>query len=545
MAVRGKLVPQNPEDEPAELLRNQIVIEKQKLEKSKKLAKQRPLTPVQEDEQPYSLPDNWCWCRWNDIALHIGDIDHKMPTEVSEGIPYVSPRDFKKDNVIDFERAKKIAVEDFERLRKKVQPTKWDIIFPRYGTIGENRLVEVDIDFLASYSCATIKNFHGYVEPKYSYYYSLSKLVKSEIDRYINKTTQPNVGLQSIQNFIYPLPPLAEQKRIVAKVDELMALCDRLHLANQTQENLRQKLRKSAIAALMSAETDEKLEQGWAIVRDNWCELSQDPKDVDDLRRSVLQLAVRGKLLPQDFTDESVLDLLVRVTDEKKTLIEAKKIRDALTLPIEDGDLPYEIPNTWAWKRFGNLILDIEAGASPQCEKRPKNKSEWGVIKISAVSWNRFNPSENKALPASIEPRKESEIKANDFIMSRANTSELVGKSVVVEHTPPQLLLNDKTLRVLFPDCLEKRFFNLCNNSDLARQYYGGEGTGTSDSMKNITREQIRNLPIPLPPLAEQKRIVTKVDELMQMCDRLEESLRQSQQRAETFVKSAIAHLKI
>jgi type I restriction enzyme S subunit len=129
--------------------------------------------------------------------------------------------------------------------------------------------------------------------------------------------------------------------------------------------------------------------------------------------------------------------------------------------------------------------------------------------------------------------------------MSRANTSQLVGKSVVVENTPPRLLINDKTLRVLFPDCLEKRFFNLYNNSLIARQYYAGEGTGTSDSMKNITREQIRNLPVPVPPLAEQKRIVAKVDELMQMCNQLEESIRQSQQRAAALAASAISHLTI
>jgi type I restriction enzyme S subunit len=250
LAVQGKLVPQNSNDEPAELLRNRIIVEKQKLEKSRKISKQPSATPVQEAEQPYFIPNNWCWCRWNDVALYIGDIDHKMPTEVFEGIPYVSSRDFKKNNTIDFERAKKISYEDFERLKRKVQPTKGDIIFPRYGTIGENRLVEVDIDFLASYSCAIIKNFHGYIEPKYSYYYSLCKLVKSEIERYTNKTTQPNVGIQSIQNFIYPLPPLAEQKRIVAKVEELMKLCDQLEVSLRQSQQRAESLAASAISHL-------------------------------------------------------------------------------------------------------------------------------------------------------------------------------------------------------------------------------------------------------------------------------------------------------
>jgi type I restriction enzyme S subunit len=113
-----------------------------------------------------------------------------------------------------------------------------------------------------------------------------------------------------------PLPPLAEQKRIVTKVDELMALCDRLSSAQQTRDNLRQKLRKSATDSLMNAD-DEALEKGWAIVRDNWHTLSQSPEDVGDLRRSVLQLAARGKLTVQNPEDESASQLCRKLFKRK------------------------------------------------------------------------------------------------------------------------------------------------------------------------------------------------------------------------------------
>ena len=126
-------------------------------------------------------------------------------------------------------------------------------------------------------------------------------------------TTFPSISYPDLAGLEVLLPPLAEQKRIVGKVDELMALCDRLAAAKQTRDDLRQKLRGSAIAALMNAETDEALEKSWAIVRDNWQTLSQDPKDVDDLRRSILQLAVRGKLVPQNPEDETAQKLLLKI----------------------------------------------------------------------------------------------------------------------------------------------------------------------------------------------------------------------------------------
>lgn len=532
LAVRGKLVLQNPEDEPAELLRNKIVVEKQKLEKLKKIAKQRSLTPVQEDEQPYVLPSNWCWCRWNDVALHIGDIDHKMPTEVSEGIPYVSPRDFKEENTIDFEGSKKISYEDFERLKRKVQPTKGDIIFPRYGTIGENRFVEVDIDFLASYSCAVIKNFHRYIEPKYSYYYSISKLVKSEIDRYTNKTTQANVGIQSIQNFIYPLPPLAEQKRIVEKVDELMGLCDRLSSAKQTRDNLRQKLRESAIASLMNAETDQELEKGWAIVRDNWCEVSQCPEDVSGLRKSVLELAVRGKLVPQDLSEGEVTELI------EVMLSKASFVGNRKNSPLGSG--LWEIPGNWSWlplSQFGQILgggtpskdnPDFWSGdipwVSPKDMKLDYIESSQDYISAKGLS----NSS------AKLVPESSILMVIRGMILAHSFPVAVTGKQVTINQDMKALMLFLPEMSDYLLICLKglKRvFLNLVERS--------------SHGTCRLPTEELFSQPIPLPPLAEQKRIVAKVDELMKLCDQLEASLRQSQQQAESLAASAISHLTL
>ena len=126
---------------------------------------------------------------------------------------------------------------------------------------------------------------------------------------------------------------------------------------------------------------------------------------------------------------------------------------------------------------------------------------------------------------------------------SRANTSQLIGKSVIVENTPTHLLMSDKLLRVAFSAFTEKTFFNLYNNSPIARDYYAKKASGTSISMRNISREQIHEMPVPLPPLAEQKRIVTKVDKLMKLCDELETKLTQTQTEREKIINAAVKQL--
>jgi type I restriction enzyme S subunit len=226
LAVRGKLLEQDANDEPATALLKRIQAEKARLAKLGRIKVEKVAEPIEKNDG--MIPSGWALCRWNSIAMKIGDIDHKMPDTVLGGVPYVSPRDFYPNNVIDFERAKRISREDYLRLAAKIKPDFEDLIYPRYGTIGENRLVTEQREFLASYSCAVVKTLRGFVDPKYQYIFSISGYCKDQAKAAENKTTQANVGIASIQQYIVPLPPLAEQHRIVAKVDELMALCDQL-----------------------------------------------------------------------------------------------------------------------------------------------------------------------------------------------------------------------------------------------------------------------------------------------------------------------------
>jgi type I restriction enzyme S subunit len=164
-------------------------------------------------------------------------------------------------------------------------------------------------------------------------------------------------------------------------------------------------------------------------------------------------------------------------------------------------------------------------------------------LKVSAVSWGVFKPDENKALPPGMASRPECEVKAGDFLLSRANTEELVARSVVVDQTPPHLMMSDKIVRFTFPEEIERAFINLANTSDPSRAYYARNASGTSSSMKNIGREVMCNLPIPLPPLAEQRRIVAKVEQLMSLVDELETQLTASRATGVHLMDATVSEL--
>ena len=203
-AVQGKLVPQDPNEEPASKLLDRISKEKLGLSRNGEIGKQHLPPSIDEGDVAYALPEGWIWTRWDTVAKKIGDIDHKMPDAVTEGIPYVSPRDFLPGNRIDFDQAKRISYDDFLRLAAKIKPELGDLIYPRYGTIGECRLVTVERDFLASYSCAVIKTMPSLVEARFQYFFSISALCRNQARAAENKTTQANVGIKSIKEFYSP-----------------------------------------------------------------------------------------------------------------------------------------------------------------------------------------------------------------------------------------------------------------------------------------------------------------------------------------------------
>jgi type I restriction enzyme S subunit len=198
------------------------------------------------------LPKGWKWVTLQDVCNKIGDIDHKMPKQLETGYPYVSTKDFTNDLKISFDHAKYISQEDYLNLSRKIKPEKGDIIFPRYGTIGKNVLIDFDKEFLVSYSCAVVKPNKDKVLSKYVYLYTLSPKVTEEIRKYTVETTQANVGIASIKSFVFPLPPLDEQQYVIDVLESKLTVCDKIvetiKEALLKSESLRQSILKKAFS---------------------------------------------------------------------------------------------------------------------------------------------------------------------------------------------------------------------------------------------------------------------------------------------------------
>ena len=275
-------------------------------------------------------------------------------------------------------------------------------------------------------------------------------------------------------------------------------------------------------------------------------ELTHQQSLLKKLRQQILQEAIEGNL-SQDWraknpNAEPAGKLLKRIQAEKQQLIKDKKIKKQKPLPaISEAEKPFELPEGWAWCRLGDVINSYEAGKSFKCIGRQILNGEWGVIKTSAITSSEFIEAENKFYRTNVPIDISKKVNSGDLIFCRASGSKgLAGKCCLVKHITKNLLLSDKTPRLLVSTFIDKRFIFWLNETGLTTNYYSGLNTGKSTSMNNITKEQLLEKPLPLPPLAEQKAIVAKVEKLLSLCDQLQAQITQNQSHAEGLMQAVL-----
>jgi type I restriction enzyme S subunit len=339
--------------------------------------------------------------------------------------------------------------------------------------------------------------------------------------------------LSDVANVLIPLPPLAEQHRIVAKVDDLMALCDQLEAARTQRVQCRERLVAASLHRLNQPSDDPEAFRSHArFALQVLPSLTTTPAQIKQLRQTILNLAVRGKLVEQDPEEEPAAEVLQCLRRNS-----GKSHRSA-----HNGDFfPFVLPVGWASATMGNLVQASNSGWSPKTLDLPREGEEWGILKVSAVSWEHFQPDANKQVLPGTQPKPQAVVNNGDFLISRANTAELVAKAVIVDCDPVNLMMSDKIVRLQLVELCEPRYILIVNNhATFARAYYASHATGVSPSMKNVSRGVILGLPLPLPPLAEQHRIVAKVDELMALCDQLEQQLSQAEQSRRGLLEAVL-----
>jgi type I restriction enzyme S subunit len=531
LAVQGKLIRQDRSDEPAVFLLRKI---------AKKAGRTHTSTPTDQ------LHEGWAATTFGEYALALctGPFGSLIGKDeyIEGGIPLVNPSHMKNGRI---EAQAGISVSTAKANELKAYALQsGDIVFARRGDVGRTAVVSDKEDGWLCGTGSFFARFHPDVDRAFIQMIFNSAVMRSYLSAAAIGTTMVNLNQRVLLNAPLDIPPLAEQARIVARVEELMQLCDALEVHGRLQDEQHARLVATLFDALAASASAEELAENWQRIASHFDLLLDRPEAVDALEQTLLQLAVRGLLVPQDESDEPASKLLDRIRAEKGQLVAEGKVGRDMPLPqVADDEAPFVVPAAWQWVRFGALVRKSEAGWSPSCEGGSRRGDAWGVLKVSAVSWGEFRSSENKQLPASLKPRPEYEVQSGDFLISRANTEELVARSVVAKNPEPRLMLSDKIIRLDISSLVDRDFLNMVNNAKTSRTYYAENASGTSSSMKNVGRQVILNLPIPLPPLAEQHRIVARFEQLRRLCADLRERLQQARatqsRLAEALVSAA------
>ncbi|MCS3463154.1 MULTISPECIES: restriction endonuclease subunit S [unclassified Citrobacter] len=552
LAVRGKLVPQDPTDEPASELLKRIAAEKAELVKQGKIKKQKLLPEISEDEKPYELPVGWeCARLGNTVAIIRGitfpaSEKHKEPSEGKVAC-------LRTANVQDsIEWDDLLYVSESFVKRSEQFAEKGDIVM----SMANSRELVGKVAYIYNIptGSATFGGFLSAIRPYGFNAAFLMSVLRSPniksilIDSSSQTTNIANISLEKLNPLVISVPPIGEQNRIASKVEELMSLCDQLEQQSLTSLDAHQQLVETLLATLTDSQNAEELAENWARISQHFDTLFTTGSSIDALKQTILQLAVMGKLVPQDPNDEPASELLKRIEQEKSQLVKEGKIKKQKPLPpVSDEEKPFELPVGWEWCRIGEIIANMDAGWSPACSPEPSpNEDIWGVLKTTAVQSLEYREQENKTLPSSKLPRPQYEVHDGDILVTRAGPKNRVGVSCLVEKTRSKLMISDKIIRFhLISDDISAKYISLCLNRGVTADYLEASKSGMAESQMNISQENLRSAPIALPPTAIQLKVISTIEDFFKVCDQLKSRLQSAQQTqlhlADAFTDAALS----
>jgi type I restriction enzyme S subunit len=510
LAVRGKLVPQDPQDEPASELLKRIAAEKARLVKAGEIRKDKPLPDVELDDVPYNAPQGWEWVRIRNVTRDRGQ---KVP---DRDFTYIDVTAINKE-VGCIEDAKVTSANEAPSRARKIV-CMGDVLYSCVRPYLLNiAIIETEISPppIASTAFAVLNGF-GLVLPRYQWIVLRSPFMVTCVEEKMRGQAYPAINESDFALLLFPLPPFAEQRRIVAKVDELRALCDRLEAARTGREATRDRLTAASLACL-NAPDPATFQDDARFALDTLQALTTRCDQIKQLRQTILNLAVRGKLVPQDPKDEPATNLLKQVLAQPWT----KKRKLSELLPEDDVvSVAFPLPVGWTWATVEMLVRPNETVTYGIL------KPEWVKVGVPTVRVTEMKTGEidvaalPRCDPARATNFRKTTLVPGDLLISKDGT---IGKTAFV---PPELAGGNITQHVLrFPiiDLVDRRFVRLTIDAPFCQAWMAGETKGVA--LQGVNVGDFRRMPIPTPPLAEQHRIVAKVDALTVLCDRLEASI--------------------
>ena len=484
-AIQGKLTQQLPSDGNARDLLVCIKNDrKQKIENGI-VKKDKRLDLSFTDEPLFDIPDNWVWTTLGSLLYKLTDGTHKTPKYTSDGVKFVSVKDISTGK-LSLDNTKYISNDEHKELFKRCNPEFGDMLLTKVGTTGVPAIVDTKEPFSLFVSVALLKYNHDFILDKYFYYLLWSPLVQQQAKEKTKGIGNQNWVLDKITKTSIVLPPLAEQHRIVARVEELMAKIDELEKAENELRALHQAF-------------------------------------PDDMKSALIQASLQGKLTEQLPSDGSTRDLLKQIKIEKEQLVKAKKLnKDVLDNAITD-EPPFDIPDNWEWICLKGLVCrDIRRGKSPKYGEgksfafAQKCNSKYDGIRLDlALSVTdsfaeRFTAGD--------------EVQDGDIIINSTGNGTLGRIGYFESRFNPNGYKYYPDSHIAVVRCLKVNSKYILTCLRYYQDYLESKGEG-STNQKELKPDTIKNLMIPLPPLAEQERIVEKLDKLLPLCDSLKTEL--------------------
>lgn len=522
LAVRGVLVSQDERDGTAD-----HVVERSSELKVQAITQGAAPNPRGLPGKPthppelHEVPDTWTWALLDDLCVYI---QRGKSPKYDDGSPIrVVSQKCVQWSGFELSKARGVKPETLVKYGPERFLRSGDVLWNSTGT-GTVGRVNV---FPGAEGMQVVADSHvtvirpASVHPHYVYIWLRSPSVQVKIDEMTSgSTNQQELNTSTVRLQPVPVPPIPEQNRIVAKVDALMDLLDRLEAARDSRETTRVALRDAALAALRDADSGEEVEVAWQRIAERMDDLFTDPADVEPLRQTVLQLAVRGRLVPQDRTDEPASELLDRCPTRKQELIDAMGGRKQRELaPPEPDELLYEAPVGWSWVRL-DACFYVSGGLQKSGKRRPV-KNTYPYLRVANVQRGSLDLREISEFELFEGELERYRLKPGDLLIVEGNGSEKeIGRCARWSGEIEDCVHQNHLIRCrpLYPAAEE--FAQIFLNSPSGVHIMKSLAVTTS-GLYNLSVGKIRRIVLPVPPLAEQRRIVAKVDALMSLVDEL------------------------
>lgn len=532
LAVRGKLVPQDPNDEPASELLKRIAAEKAELVKLGKIKKQKPLPEISEEEKPFELPIGWEWVRLGDLGFTQtgGTPSKSKPEYFGKDIPFIKPANITSQGV-DYQD-EGLTIQGANELGRLAPAGS--VLMVCIGTIGKCQVVNRPCTFNQQINSVTpfIENSEFIFLCLSSAYFQSLAWSKS------SSTTIAILNKGKWESLLLPLPPLEEQLKLIKTVKKLTSLCDELEQHSLTSLDAHQQLVETLLTTLTDSQNANELAENWARISEHFDTLFITEASIDALKKTILQLAVMGKLVPQDPNDEPASELLKCIAQEKAQLVKDGKIKKQKPLPpISDEEKPFELPEGWEWSRLDHVASKITDGD----HKTPPRIAE-GYKLLSAknirdgfldyencdyISESSYIKSRERCLPE----------KGDLLIVSVGGT---IGRSSLITGDSEFALV--RSVAIIKPLIIEPNFLKIAMDSQLLQSMIHSHKRGGAQPCLYLG--EISKFLFPVPPLKEQKRIVKTVDIFMGILETLTLAFQSAQQTqlhlADAFTDAAI-----